>query len=69
MKRKALSLLLASTMVLATPLTVFAEEPDVSQEELANEEAEAVAEEVETDNRIIQTEGLMSWQGKPRRRR
>lgn len=53
MKRKALSLLLASTMILATPVTAFAEEPDVSQEELANEEAEAVAEEVETDNRII----------------
>ncbi|MBR5636796.1 MAG: peptidoglycan binding domain-containing protein, partial [Pseudobutyrivibrio sp.] len=51
MKKSIVSLLLASTMIMASPLTALAEE--VSDEELANEEAESIAEEVVTDNRII----------------
>lgn len=51
MKKSIVSLLLASTMIMASPLTALAEE--VSDEELANEEAESIAEEVVTDDRII----------------
>lgn len=53
MKKAYLSLLLSCSMLLASPLTAVADEVDISDEELANEEAEAVAEEVFTDNRII----------------
>ena len=53
MKKKLLSLLLASSIIAASPVTAYADEVEVSDEELANEEAESVAEEVETDNRII----------------
>ena len=51
MKKKLISLLLASSIIAVTPVTAYADE--VSDEELANEEAEAIEEEVVTDNRII----------------
>ena len=53
MKRKIISLLLATTLTIAVPTTAMAEEVDNAAEEQANEEAEAVEEEVVTDNRII----------------
>lgn len=51
MKKKLLSLLLASSLITLCPVTAYADE--ISEDELANEEAEAANEEVVTDNRII----------------
>ncbi len=52
--KKILSLLLASSFLFSNYNVAFAEEEiNPSQEEHANEEAEAVEEEVVTDNRII----------------
>ena len=53
MKKTYLSLLLTSCLLVTAPITAMAEEVDISDEELANEEAESIAEEVVTDNRII----------------
>lgn len=53
MKKQLISLLLATTLTAALPVTAMAEEVENTNEEQANEEAEAVEEEVVTDNRII----------------